>query len=138
MSQKQTTLVLIKPDGVRRGLIGAILGRIEAKGYVLDDIRILQATEEQLAAHYHEHVGKPFYPGIVRYMMSGPLVAVRVSGYRVIEGVRTLSGATDPTTAAPGTIRGDFGYDTGSDAIENLIHSSDSQESAELELAVWF
>ncbi|QRV02674.1 nucleoside-diphosphate kinase [Arcanobacterium phocisimile] len=138
MSEKQTTLVLIKPDGVRRGLVGQILARIETKGYLLDDIRMVQASEEQLATHYHELVNKPFYPGIVRYMTSGPLVALRVSGHRVIEGVRALSGATDPTTAAAGTIRGDYGYDTGSDAIENLIHSSDSPQSAEHELAVWF
>ncbi|QJC21536.1 nucleoside-diphosphate kinase [Arcanobacterium buesumense] len=138
MTMKQTTLILIKPDGVRRGLTGHILARIEAKGYRIEAMHMLTATAEQLAAHYHEHVDKPFYPGIVRYMTSGPLVAAIVSGHRVIEGVRSLSGATDPTIAAPGTIRGDYGFDTGSDAIENLIHSSDSPQSAEQEKRVWF
>ncbi|ADH92296.1 nucleoside-diphosphate kinase [Arcanobacterium haemolyticum] len=138
MTMKQQTLILVKPDGVRRHLTGQILARIEAKGYTIESMRMLTASEEQLAAHYHEHVDKPFYPGIVRYMTSGPIVAAVISGYRVIEGVRSLSGATDPTVAAPGTIRGDFGCDTGSDAIENLIHSSDSPESAEHEIHVWF
>ncbi|WP_216382422.1 nucleoside-diphosphate kinase [Arcanobacterium phocae] len=135
---KQTTLILVKPDGVRRGLVGQILARIEAKGYTIEDVRMLTATEQQLAAHYHELVDKPYYPSIVEYMTSGPIVAALVSGHRVIEGVRSLSGATDPTTAAPGTIRGDFGCDTGTDSIENLIHSSDSVQSAEHETSVWF
>lgn len=99
---------------------------------------MLTATEQQLAAHYRELVDKPFYPGIVEYMTSGPIIAALVSGHRVIEGVRSLSGATDPTTAAPGTIRGDFACDTGTDSIENLIHSSDSVQSAEHETSVWF
>ncbi|MDP9800340.1 nucleoside-diphosphate kinase [Arcanobacterium wilhelmae] len=132
------TLILLKPDAVRRHLAGEILARIERKGYTIDSLKMLTASAEQLAAHYAEHVDKPFYASMAAYMSSGPIVAAVISGERVIEGVRSLSGATDPTSAAPGTIRGDFGRDWGTEAIENLIHSSDSLESAEREIAVWF
>lgn len=132
------TLILLKPDAVRRGYVGEILSRIENKGYTISALTMLTATREQLDAHYHEHVDKPFYPGVVEYMTSGPIVAAIVEGVRVIEGVRSLCGATDPTTAALGTIRGDLGFDTGGNAIENLIHASDSPESAEHEAGVWF
>lgn len=131
-------LILIKPDGVRRGLTGEIFARIERKGYKLENVAWHVATPEQLAAHYAEHVGKPFYPSLMEYMSSGPIVAAVFTGEQVIAGVRSLAGATDPTTAAPGTIRGDYGRDWGTGTIENLIHASDSPESAEREIAVWF
>jgi nucleoside-diphosphate kinase len=134
----ETTLVLIKPDGVARGLSGEIIRRIEAKGYRITGLRMVEATKEQLAKHYAEHEGKPFYQPLIDFMSSGPLVAIRVEGERVIEGFRSLSGATDPTTAAPGTIRGDLGRDFGEKVQKNLVHGSDSKESAERELAIWF
>jgi len=134
----QETLVLVKPDGVARSLTGEILRRIEAKGYQLVDLRMLEAERELLAAHYAEHEGKPFYEPLLEFMMSGPVVAIRVTGERVIEGFRSLAGATDPTAAAPGTIRGDFGRDWGTAVVQNLVHGSDSPESADRELALWF
>lgn len=132
------TLVLIKPDGVKRNLVGEIISRLEAKGYVVADIRLVNATRELLAQHYAEHEGKPFYEPLVEFMLSGPVVAIRVEGNRVIEGFRSLAGATDPTLAAPGTIRGDLGRDWGLKVQQNLVHGSDSEESAARELALWF
>ncbi|MGV8969097.1 MAG: nucleoside-diphosphate kinase [Microbacteriaceae bacterium] len=134
----EETLVLVKPDGVARNLTGAILARIEAKGYSLVDIRLVQADRELLAQHYEEHEGKPFYEPLIEFMQSGPTVAIRIAGNRVIEGFRSLAGTTDPTTAAPGTIRGDLGRDWGLAVQHNLVHGSDSTESAERELALWF
>ncbi|WP_110589051.1 nucleoside-diphosphate kinase [Microbacterium suaedae] len=134
----EETLVLVKPDGVARGLTGQILARIEAKGYEIVDIRKFTPAREVLAAHYAEHEGKPFYEPLIEFMMSGDVVAVRVAGHRVIEGFRSLAGATEPTTAAPGTIRGDLGRDWGLKVQQNLVHGSDSPESAERELALWF
>lgn len=134
----QATLVLIKPDGVKRNLIGEIIARCEAKGYVVADLRLVQASRELLSQHYAEHEGKPFYEPLVEFMLSGPVVAIRLEGNRVIEGFRSLAGATDPTTAAPGTIRGDLGRDWGLKVQQNLVHGSDSEESAARELALWF
>jgi len=134
----EETLVLVKPDGVARGLTGDILSRIEAKGYALVDIRLVQADRELLGKHYEEHAGKPFYEPLVEFMESGPVVAIRLAGNRVIEGFRSLAGTTDPTTAAPGTIRGDLGRDWGLKVQQNLVHGSDSVESATRELALWF
>jgi nucleoside-diphosphate kinase len=135
---KEQTLVLIKPDGVARSLTGEIISRIEAKGYVVTGLKMLQPTGQQLAAHYAEHEGKPFYAPLIEFMSSGPIVAIRLEGDRVIEGFRALAGATDPTTAAPGTIRGDLGRDWGEKVQKNLVHGSDSVESATRELAIWF
>jgi len=134
----ERTLVLIKPDGVKRNLTGTILGRIEAKGYVLAELKKMNATRELLEEHYAEHVGKPFYEPLVEFMLSGPVVAAVFEGQRVIEGFRSLAGATEPTTAAPGTIRGDFGRDWGTKVQQNLVHGSDSAESAEREIGIWF
>jgi len=134
----EETLVLVKPDGVSRNLTGEILARIEAKGYSLVDLKLIQADRELLAKHYEEHEGKPFYEPLVDFMQSGPIVAIRIAGNRVIEGFRSLAGTTDPTTAAPGTIRGDLGRDWGLAVQQNLVHGSDSPESAERELALWF
>ena len=134
----EETLVIVKPDGVARGLTGEILRRIEAKGYQLVDVRMLTADRELLARHYAEHEGKPFYEPLVEFMQSGPVVAMRVAGDRVIEGFRSLAGATDPTAALPGTIRGDLGRDWGLKVQQNLVHGSDAPESAQRELALWF
>jgi nucleoside-diphosphate kinase len=134
----EETLVLVKPDGVARNLTGEILRRIEAKGYQLVDIKLLEASRELLTKHYEEHEGKPFFEPLVEFMESGPIVAIRVAGNRVIEGFRSLAGTTDPTTAAPGTIRGDLGRDWGLKVQQNLVHGSDSPESAARELALWF
>ena len=131
-------LVLVKPDGVSRNLTGEILCRIEAKGYQLVDVKLVQASRELLAQHYEEHLGKPFYEPLVEFMESGPIVALRIAGERVIEGFRSLAGTTDPTTAAPGTIRGDLGRDWGLRVQQNVVHGSDSPESAARELALWF
>lgn len=134
----EETLVLVKPDGVARGLTGEILRRIEAKGYSIIDLCMVTASRELLEAHYEEHQGKPFFEPLIEFMMSGPVVAVRASGDRVIEGFRSLAGATDPTGALPGTIRGDLGRDWGLAVQQNLVHGSDSTLSAERELALWF
>jgi nucleoside-diphosphate kinase len=137
-TQVEETLVLVKPDGVARNLTGEILRRIEAKGYSLVDVKLLQAERSLLAAHYAEHAGKPFYEPLLEFMESGPIVALRIAGNRVIEGFRALAGTTDPTAAAPGTIRGDLGRDWGVKVQQNLVHGSDSPESAAAELALWF
>ncbi len=134
----QQTLVLIKPDGVKRNLIGENISRIETKGYTVVAMKKFTPTRELLAEHYAEHEGKPFYEPLVEFMMSGDVVALCVEGNRVIEGFRALAGATDPTLAAPGTIRGDLGRDWGSKVQQNLVHGSDSEESASREIALWF
>lgn len=134
----EETLVLIKPDGVARNLTGEILRRIEAKGYQLVDVRLVQAEVDLLSQHYAEHEGKPFYEPLMDFMQSGPTVALRIAGNRAIEGFRSLAGTTDPTTAVPGTIRGDLGRDWGLAVQQNLVHGSDSPESAARELALWF
>jgi nucleoside-diphosphate kinase len=134
----ERTLVLVKPDGVRRGLTGEILRRIEAKGYTLTAVELKRATPDLLAQHYAEHEGKPFYAPLVEFMLSGPVLAVVAEGQGVIAGFRSLAGATDPTAAAPGTIRGDLGRDWGLKVQQNLVHGSDSPESAEREIGLWF
>jgi len=138
MTEIQRTLVLVKPDGVRRGLTGEIVRRIEAKGYTLAALELRSATRDLLAQHYAEHEGKPFYEPLVEFMLSGPVTAMVVEGHRVIEGFRSLAGTTDPTTAAPGTIRGDLGRDWGLAVQQNLVHGSDAVESAEREIGIWF
>ncbi len=132
------TLVLVKPDGVRRGLVGEVVRRIEAKGYTLAALELRTADADLLGQHYAEHAGKPFFEPLVAFMMSGPVVALVVEGERVIEGFRSLAGATEPTTAPPGTIRGDLGRDWGLAVTQNLVHGSDSPESAAREIGLWF
>ena len=134
----QQTLVLVKPDGVKRNLIGEIIRRLEAKGYVVADLKKFTPSKELLHAHYAEHEGKPFFEPLVEFMSSGDVVAIKLEGNRVIEGFRSLAGATDPTVAAPGTIRGDLGRDWGLKVQQNLVHGSDSEESAARELSLWF
>ncbi|GIG26253.1 nucleoside-diphosphate kinase [Cellulomonas denverensis] len=138
MSDIQRTLILVKPDAVRRGLTGEVLRRIEAKGYTLVAAELRTADDDLLAAHYAEHQGKPFFGALVEFMKSGPVLAVVAEGQRVIEGFRSLAGSTEPTAAAPGTIRGDLGRDWGSAVVQNLVHGSDSPESAAREIGLWF
>jgi nucleoside-diphosphate kinase len=134
----EKTLILIKPDGVRRGLVGEVISRIEKKGYSVTALRMLQADRSILEKHYAEHDGKPFYEPLLEFMGSGPIVAMIAEGNRVIEGFRSLAGATDPTVAAPGTIRGDLARDQGTKVVQNIVHGSDSPESAAREIAIFF
>ena len=134
----EKTLVLVKPDGVARGLVGEVIARIEAKGYTIVSLRMLQADRALLEKHYAEHQGKPFFEPLVEFMMSGPIVAIVASGNRVIEGFRSLAGVTDPTVAAPGTIRGDLARDQGTKVVQNIVHGSDSPESAAREIEIFF
>jgi nucleoside-diphosphate kinase len=130
----ERTLVLIKPDAVRRGLLGEIIGRFERKGLTIDAL-VLRTMDAKLAdAHYAEHVDKAFYPPLKEFMTNGPLAALILSGDAAIDVVRALVGATDGRKAAAGTIRGDFSLSN----RENLVHASDSPESAKRELALWF
>ncbi len=138
MNSPERTLVLVKPDGVRRGLTGEVLRRIEAKGYTVVALELRRVGRDLLEQHYAEHVGKPLYVPLVGFRSSGPVVAAVVEGERVIEGFRSLAGATEPTTAAPGTIRGDLGRDWGLKVQQNLVHGSDSPASAEREIGIWF
>lgn len=131
----ERSLVLIKPDAVARGHVGEILGRIERKGLTLAAIEMRTATTEVAAAHYAEHEGKPFYSGLLEFITSRPLVALVVEGPRAIAAFRQLAGGTDPVEkAVPGSIRGDLGTLT----QENLVHGSDSTESAAREIGIWF
>ena len=137
-SSTQRTLILVKPDGVRRGLVGEVISRVEKKGYKITALRMLQADKSILSSHYAEHEGKPFYEPLMEFMLSGPIVAMIAEGERVIEGFRTIAGTTDPTTAAPGSIRGDLARDQGTKVVQNIVHGSDSPESAERERKIFF
>ncbi|CAM3253050.1 nucleoside-diphosphate kinase [Stackebrandtia soli] len=130
----QQTLVLIKPDAVARGLIGEVVSRLERKGLTIEEMRMRTMDAALADAHYADHVEKPFYPPLKEFMTSGPLVALIVSGDESIAAVRALAGATDGRKAVPGTIRGDLSLSN----RENLIHASDSPESAKREIALWF
>ncbi len=134
----QQTLILVKPDGVKRGLVGEVIARIERKGYKVSNLKMLNADRALLSKHYAEHEGKPFYEPLLEFMMSGPIVAMVAEGERVIEGFRKLAGTTDPTTAEPGTIRGDLARDMGTKVVQNIVHGSDSPESAEREIKIFF
>lgn len=130
----QRSFVLIKPDAVRRGLVGTVLARFEAKGLRLVTLQLRQVTGEESDQHYAEHVDRPFYPPLRAFITSGPSVALVVEGDEAIEVVRALNGSTDGRKAAPGTIRGDHSLSN----RENLVHGSDSEESAAREIAFWF
>jgi len=130
----QKTYCMIKPDAVARGLIGRIVGRFEDVGLIVERMELGVVTPEQAAANYAEHEGKPFYNGLVEYITSGPVVKMVLSGPDAVPVVRKLMGATNPKEAAPGTIRGDYGLTL--DA--NIVHGSDSPESAEREIAIFF
>ena len=135
---KERTLILIKPDGVRRGLVGEVIARIERKGYEITALRMMNADRAILERHYAEHEGKPFYEPLIEFMMSGPIVAMIAEGERVIEGFRSLAGVTDPTVAAPGTIRGDLARQQATKVVQNIVHGSDSVESANREISIFF
>ncbi|GAB36423.1 nucleoside diphosphate kinase [Gordonia otitidis NBRC 100426] len=131
----ERTLVLIKPDGVSRALVGDILARIERKGLTFAALELKNVSDDLAAKHYAEHEGKPFYPSLVEFITSGPLVAAVLEGPRAVAAFRQIAGGTDPVEkAVPGTIRGDFALST----QYNLVHGSDSPESAEREIALWF
>lgn len=130
----QKTYTMIKPDGVRNGHIGEIVNRFERAGLKIEEMRLEMVTPEQAKANYAEHEGKPFYDGLIDYVTSGPVVKMVVSGEGAVAKVRALMGSTNPAEAAPGTIRGDFGLTMD----ENVIHGSDSTESAEREIGVFF
>ncbi|MEI4461268.1 nucleoside-diphosphate kinase [Exiguobacterium indicum] len=130
----EQTFLMVKPDGVERGLIGEIIGRIERKGFIIREMKMMNVTEELAKAHYEEHAEKPFFGELVAFLTSGPVVALRVEGADVVAVSRLMIGKTKPLEAAPGTIRGDFA----NTMSENVIHGSDSVESAERELALWF
>jgi nucleoside-diphosphate kinase len=136
--QQEQTLILVKPDGVRRSLVGEVISRVERKGYVVTSLKMLQPTRAILEKHYAEHEGKPFYEPLLEFMLSGPVVAIVAEGNRVIEGFRKLAGTTDPTVAEPGTIRGDLARDQGTKVVQNIVHGSDSVESAQREISIWF
>jgi nucleoside-diphosphate kinase len=131
---REETLVIVKPDAVRRGLIGEVLGRIERKGLVIDEMRQVRIQRDLAERHYEEHRDKPFYAELVDFITGGEVVVARVSGEQAVSVVRALMGPTDPAAAPPGTIRGDFG----TVITENLVHGSDSLESAKRELDLFF
>jgi nucleoside-diphosphate kinase len=130
----QRTLILIKPDGVQRGLVGRIIERYEQRGLRIVGIKMLHVSRELAERHYGIHRDKPFFGGLVDFIVSSPLVAMAVEGPNAIAVCRAINGATRPHEAAPGSIRGDFALETG----QNLVHASDSPETAETELALWF
>ena len=130
----ETTLVLVKPDGINRGLAGEVVARFERRGYELRGARLLKIPRALAAEHYAEHKGKPFYAGLVSFITSGPVLALAVRGENAIAGVRSMMGATNPADAVPGTIRGDFA----TELSENVVHGSDSRASAKRELALFF
>jgi nucleoside-diphosphate kinase len=130
----ERTLVLVKPDAVRRRLVGEVIGRLERKGLTLVAVQLLTLDEATAKAHYAEHEAKPFFGELVAFITGGPLVAIVAEGPRAVEAVRTLMGVTDPVTSAPGSIRGDFALEI----TENLVHGSDSPESAAREIALYF
>lgn len=127
----ERTFCMVKPDGVRRGLIGDIIARFESKGLRLVDLKLVTLTADQAAKHYAEHQGKDFYDDLIRFITSGPVVPMILEGPNAVAASRVLIGATDPLKAAPGTIRGDYGLIVS----ENIIHGADSPESAEREIA---
>lgn len=130
----ERTFIAVKPDGVKRGLVGEILKRFETRGYKIIGLKMLNVTPEQAAAHYAEHIGKPFYDGLVKFITSAPIVAIALEGEDVVAQARRIMGATDPNKAEIGTIRADFGQMMS----RNIVHGSDSIESAERELAIYF
>jgi len=130
----ERTLVLVKPDGVQRGLVGEIIGRLERRGLKLIGLKMMRINRELASRHYAEHQGKPFYDGLLGFITSGPVVAMIWEGREAVTVVRSLMGSTDPLKASPGTIRGDLALDLGM----NLIHGSDSAARAQSEMALFF
>jgi nucleoside-diphosphate kinase len=130
----EQTLILAKADAVARGLVGEIISRFERRGYTIAALKILAVDEARAKEHYAEHEGKPFFAGLVDYITSAPIVAMVIEGSDAIEGCRSSIGATNPIKAAPGSIRGDYGQTIG----RNLVHGSDSADSAAREISIWF
>ena len=130
----ERTFLAVKPDGVQRGLVGEILQRFERKGFKLVGLKLMQVTQEMAENHYGEHKGKPFFNGLVEYITSSPIVGMVWEGPNVVATARTMMGATNPKDSAPGTIRGDYAVDIG----RNIIHGSDSNESAAREISIFF
>ncbi|KAK9896732.1 putative nucleoside-diphosphate kinase [Cystobasidium minutum MCA 4210] len=130
----EQTYIMIKPDGVNRGLVGDIIARFEKRGYKLVALKMVTATKEHLEKHYADLSSKSFFPGLVKYMASGPVVAMVWEGKDVVKQGRAMLGATNPLASAPGTIRGDYCIDVG----RNVCHGSDAVESAQKEIALWF
>jgi len=130
----ERTLVLIKPDGVQRGLVGTIIERLERRGLKIVGLKLVQVSEELARKHYAVHEGKPFFEGLIRYITSAPVVAMVLEGNNAIEITRATMGATNPANAAPGTIRADYALEIG----RNLVHGSDGPETAQAEIALWF
>ena len=134
MVERERTFLMVKPDGVQRGLVGNVISRLEMKGFKLVAMKMMIITPELAARHYGEHQGKPFYDGLIEFITSGPVVAMVWEGDNVIEVVRNMMGQTDPRKAAPGTMRGDLAVFMG----KNIVHGSDKQESADREIALFF
>jgi len=130
----ERTLVLVKPDGVRRGLVGEVIGRIERKGLSVIALQMRTLDRDTAGQHYAEHTERPFFGELVEFITGGPLVAMVVEGPRAVEAVRTLMGVTDPVKALPGTVRGDFALEIG----QNIVHGSDSPESGVREAGIFF
>jgi nucleoside-diphosphate kinase len=130
----ERTFLAIKPDGVQRQLVGDIIRRLEAKGFTLVGLKLMQVSKSLAAEHYGEHKEKPFFPGLVEFITSGPVVAMVWEGKGVVASARKMIGVTNPLNSEPGTIRGDYGVDVG----RNIIHGSDAVETAQREIALWF
>jgi nucleoside-diphosphate kinase len=130
----ERTLFLVKPDAVERGLVGEIVTRFECRGFTIRGLKLIMVAEQQAAEHYVEHVGKPFYPELVQFITSGPVVAMVLEGPGAVAAVRAMMGATNPLDSAPGTMRGDYALDLG----RNVVHGSDSPTSAAREIAIFF
>lgn len=130
----ERTLILAKADAVVRGLVGEIISRFERRGYTIVGCKLMMCEPERAKQHYAEHEGKPFFPGLVEYITSSPIVALVIEGNDAVEGCRATIGATNPIKATPGTIRGDYGQTIG----RNLVHGSDSPANGEREIAIWF
>lgn len=131
---EQTTFAMLKPDCVQRGIIGEVISRFEKKGLRISAMKLVEVSEETAAEHYKEHVGKPFYESLLSYISSGPVVTMALTGDSAVDVVRKLVGKTDPKVADPGTIRGDYAMDVS----RNIVHASDSPESAIRELGIFF
>ncbi|HEX2239861.1 MAG TPA: nucleoside-diphosphate kinase [Actinomycetota bacterium] len=134
MAETQDTFIMVKPDGVRRRLVGEVIRRIEAKGYAIKELKLFTVPEELAKEHYQEHTEKPFFGELVSFITSGPVVAMVVSGDDAVAGMRQIMGATNPLDAAPGSIRGDYA----TVITENIVHGSDSPASAEREIKLFF
>lgn len=134
MGKMERTFVLVKPDGVRRGLVGEVISRLERRGLTLSALKMVKPSRALAEAHYGVHRDRPFFESVVQFITSGPVVAMILEGENAVAAVRQIMGATRPLEAAPGTLRGDFCLDV----QENLVHGSDSPETAEQEIALWF